>query len=171
MNLLFKCSDSSVSILPENPFWKKFLTPAMNIWTPSKCPCKGYWHCMLSLTLDSPVCRLFSGSQVWNVVGWGTKPVQGFPEISVRTSLLDWCISLIRKKHFPLCASFSVSICYYNYCLHKILCLPSRHKKLCLQFCFIQWGKRTPKWLRNFLFPAIYESKLGSLDSCHVDFF
>lgn len=36
-----------------------------------KCPCKGYWHFMVSLPLSSSLCRSFSGSQVWDAVQQG----------------------------------------------------------------------------------------------------
>lgn len=36
-----------------------------------KCPYIGYWHFMVSLPLGSALCRLFSGSQVWDAVQQG----------------------------------------------------------------------------------------------------
>lgn len=54
------------------------------------------------------------------MVGWGAKPIQDFPEISVWRSLLEWCISLTSKKYFPLCAECAVCIYYYcNHCFQQ----------------------------------------------------
>lgn len=98
-------------------------------------------------------------------MGWGAKPVQDSPEINVWRSLLDWYISLISKKHSPLClilCIYSILLSLLSLSRHKNLCLPSRQNSMFTVLLCPVRGKK-PQMSEEFSLSCYLENKLGSL--------
>lgn len=81
---------------------------------------------------------------VFRITSLGCCAAGSIPEILVWRSLLDWCVSLISKKHFPFCAQYSVSIPVIIIIIITLFIWT--HKSMFAVLLFSRKGKKPNGW-------------------------